>query len=1095
MAVNRISSNSSFDVNQVDETEKQTVNQSQPVAKTTEATVAPQSAKPVTTPTTTRKRTMNGELLRSQVESRLEKTPSAPADSAARWGALTPSARATGANRALSIGNVGRTAGVDALKMRATPATPVKRSVTFVYDVGAHKGLTNLQLKGSWNKATGVYDPQWGGGDTVAMKPMGDGKWAVTLDLVDDGQLKNWEWGVIADGPTGKGQWAVMGEGNLRFSLNDKTKQVTYAPTTYHTMGAHKTGKNDVSFKLWAPNAQHVSVKVFDNMGRTRVIPMRRDDEGNWSASVKGGWNRMEGQAYVYQIVDSKGKTIERPDPYARVMQGEQRGLDRIYINNKTGEQTNQFYIDGEIYQQFKDQIEGPDPELAEAARQRARALSITELASFEVEGYPNADSAYLILKDEQGRQLSRQELINRLGRFDSAMVDKMRGGKFNDLWSNNIDENGRIKLVNQEGTWRTLVNNLKNLEGVRYEFQVYNRDAQGNLQLVDDKNRDGKFSEAERKASDYNDRWSDVITPESGRSFRASVIADKSYAWQSDNAPREKDRNKWVIYQMHAGSFYGKAGNANRSTFEDVMKKLDYFKGLGVNTLELMPANEFEGTRDWGYMGANSLAIESAYGFEDENGKWLSGAEALKRFVDMAHAKGFNVINDVVYNHVGGAYNFMWNFDGTENPYFNWSQEPGKFEKRDTQWGAMPAFNNPKVRQFFVDHAMAQLEEFHFDGLRFDFTEPMKANWGGGRAGYDMMREMNRQLHYFKPDVFTAAEQFDYDPDITRPAQGTSGVGFDAQWYTEFQHRLVHDNSNPSIIQQAVNGQRTDMDQFMRMLTSPRGLDSWTKAVTVISNHDEVGNAQRTIDVTDGDNKARIAPQWARNAARFTAGVGLTAPGVPMFFQGDESMASNTFKWGIPSTWDNGWDWESIGPNWDWNNIRFDDGQQRLYNRLFEMPAAERENDAGYRSLSNADRQVFNDLAALDPKAREDAMHNIVRKQTYIFYKEALALRQSTPAFEADAQVQRIYTHNDNSVMAYSRKDGNEEYIVVASLNKNNLQGYRMDLPPGQWKEVFNSDAARYGGSNFGNFGATLNGGSTQINIPAGGYVVLKRT
>ncbi|MBL8192185.1 MAG: alpha amylase C-terminal domain-containing protein, partial [Blastocatellia bacterium] len=96
--------------------------------------------------------------------------------------------------------------------------------------------------------------------------------------------------------------------------------------------------------------------------------------------------------------------------------------------------------------------------------------------------------------------------------------------------------------------------------------------------------------------------------------------------------------------------------------------------------------------------------------------------------------------------------------------------------------------------------------------------------------------------------------------------------------------------------------------------------------------------------------------------------------------------------------------------------------------------------------------------------------------------------------AFEADSQVNRIYTHNDNSVMAFSRKDGNDEYIIVASLNRNNLEGYQMPLPPGQWKEVLNSDAARYGGSNFGNFGATLNGGNTRVNIPAAGYVVLKK-
>ena len=70
---------------------------------------------------------------------------------------------------------------------------PIKRSVTFTFDAGKHN-LTNLQLKGSFNKTTGAYDPQWGNGDAVAMTNMGNGKWSVTLDLLDTGQNQNIEW-------------------------------------------------------------------------------------------------------------------------------------------------------------------------------------------------------------------------------------------------------------------------------------------------------------------------------------------------------------------------------------------------------------------------------------------------------------------------------------------------------------------------------------------------------------------------------------------------------------------------------------------------------------------------------------------------------------------------------------------------------------------------------------------------------------------------------------------------------------------------------------------------------------------------------------
>jgi maltooligosyltrehalose trehalohydrolase len=363
MAVNRVGGSSGFDIEQLKGDQVKGNNLEQ----------AKSSSEP--------------NILKDQLESRLKSRQPAnepPVDSVARttWGSITPSARS------LKSGSAGATSAttsaerlsrVNSVTNTATPAAPIKRSVTFTFDAGKHD-LTNLQLKGSFNKTTGQYDPQWGNGDTVAMKSLGNGKWSATIELLDDGQAKNWEWGVVADGPAGKAQWAVMGEGNLKFNLNENTKQVNYAPTTYHEMGSQKVGKNDISFKFWSPNAQHVSVKVFDENGRTKMVPMKKDAEGNWSANVRGGWKSMEGKAYVYQVIDSEGKTVERADPYAFVMQGEQRGIGRTYVNSKTGEQTNQFFIDGDVYQKYKSQIEGSDPALSMAAREKAYAESRTDV-------------------------------------------------------------------------------------------------------------------------------------------------------------------------------------------------------------------------------------------------------------------------------------------------------------------------------------------------------------------------------------------------------------------------------------------------------------------------------------------------------------------------------------------------------------------------------------------------------------------------------------------------------------------------------------------------------------------------------------------
>ncbi len=935
---------------------------------------------------------------------------------------------------------------------RAVVTTPGPHSVTFVYDAGPHAQLTNLRLKGSWGP-DGVYRADWPASG-VPMQNLGNGQWALTVELQDDGVAHDWEWGVTADGPSGLSQWAVLGEGNLKVDLTQPAAR--YAPTTYHEMGAQRRGE-DLTFRFWAPDARAVQVKVTGPDGKDERITMARDDDGDWVAEVAGGLRALEGKAYVYQLVDSTGATVERPDPYARERMGEQRGVDRLYVDSGG----------------------------AEVNRYTPGAL---ELMTFSVDEEEQAAGAALVFYDDTGHQLDSDELWARLGPVDAPLIDEQGQDASDRLWHSHVEPTGRVALTNVGGEWVTFVNNPNTLIGLHYELQVVGQDGQ----LVGDQNHDRALSDAERRATFFNDPWSNRLTALSGVSARASIITDPArFHWSHDDAPRERDPAKWVVYQLHVGSFLGQGGNLNRSTFEDLQRTLDSFSSLGVTTLELLPTNEVEGSRDWGYQGVDCLAVESALGFEDEpTGQWVSGTEALKRFIDAAHGKGLNVVSDVVYNHVLEEDAGLWNLDGPENPYFKWKSGP---EQRATPWGLMPALDNAKVRQFYVDHAVQQVEELKFDGLRFDFTEPIKG--AGGKAGWDFLREVNRQVHFFRPQTWTVAEQFDYVPAMTRPPRpDDTGAGFDAQWYTEFQHRLVHDNNRPGLVQAAARGQRTDVDAFMSLLTAPRGLDDWKKALTIISNHDEVGNAERTMNTAEGATPTDFPSQWARGAARFAAGLGFASPGVPMFFQGDEFGAQNDFRWGVPATWDSGWSWESLGPQWAWDALTFDDAQRSRYQRLFELGPDARAIDPEYVALSTANRRVFDDVAAMAPGARRQAMLDITRRQQFRFYQDAIGLRRSSPALQAGGEVARVYTHNDDSVLAFTRKSGNDEFLVIGSLNHRNLAGYSLPLPPGRWVEVLNSDSARYGGGNFGNSGGTLSGQDAKVNIPAAGYVVFRK-
>ena len=117
------------------------------------------------------------------------------------------------------------------------------------------------------------------------------------------------------------------------------------------------------------------------------------------------------------------------------------------------------------------------------------------------------------------------------------------------------------------------------------------------------------------------------------------------------------------IVYQIHPGSVFGSHKNVDRTSFKDIIDRLDYFQDLGVNTLQLMPVDSTEGNRDWGYIGSHNLAVTENYGFTDEKGQWVEGdeahvvhrglrveherVEALKVLGPCAHARALRVLGD----------------------------------------------------------------------------------------------------------------------------------------------------------------------------------------------------------------------------------------------------------------------------------------------------------------------------------------------------------------------------------------------------------------------------------------------------------------
>jgi malto-oligosyltrehalose trehalohydrolase len=172
-----------------------------------------------------------------------------------------------------------------------------------------------------------------------------------------------------------------------------------------------------------------------------------------------------------------------------------------------------------------------------------------------------------------------------------------------------------------------------------------------------------------------------------------SEVIDPRAYQW-SDHGWNGRPWNEAVIYELHVGTF------SPQGTFDGVKAKLPQLAELGITAIELMPLSDFAGKRNWGYDGVLPYAPDCAYGRPED----------LKALIDAAHARGLMVLLDVVYNHFGPKGNYLPRY---APKFFT--------ERHKTPWGAAIDFTNDVVRQYFVHNVLYWLEEYRFDGLRFD--------------------------------------------------------------------------------------------------------------------------------------------------------------------------------------------------------------------------------------------------------------------------------------------------------------------------------------------------------------------------------------
>jgi maltooligosyltrehalose trehalohydrolase len=357
-----------------------------------------------------------------------------------------------------------------------------------------------------------------------------------------------------------------------------------------------------------------------------------------------------------------------------------------------------------------------------------------------------------------------------------------------------------------------------------------------------------------------------------------SEVIDPREHVWRHDSwvgRPWEET----VLYEAHLGGF------SPGGDFDGARRKLDHLARLGITALELMPLADFAGRRNWGYDGVLPFAPASAYG----------GPRQLKTLIDEAHGRGIMVFLDVVYNHFGPSGNYLRLY------------APSFFTARHkTPWGEAINFegeDGKAVRDFFIHNALYWLEEYRFDGLRFDAVHAILDD-----SRPDILEELattvrqtidpRRQVHLVLENDDNKARY------LARDAAGRPRL-YNAQWNDDLHHAAhviltgekegyYADYAEAPVARLArglAEGFIYQGEGSPFRAGAPRGEPSAhlppTSFVAFLQNHDQIGN--RAL----GDRLAALAEPAARHA--LTA-ILLLSPQIPLLFMGEEWQSRRPF-------------------------------------------------------------------------------------------------------------------------------------------------------------------------------------------------------
>jgi 1,4-alpha-glucan branching enzyme len=514
-------------------------------------------------------------------------------------------------------------------------------------------------------------------------------------------------------------------------------------------------------------------------------------------------------------------------------------------------------------------------------------------------------------------------------------------------------------------------------------------------------------------------------------RPATASVIEPPAgHRFEDADWLQRRSRADWLrapmsIHEVHLGSWRRGEGNRFLTYREIAAELIPRVRGLGFTHIELLPITEHPLDESWGYQTSGYFAPTSRHGSADD----------LRYFVDQCHAAGLGVILDWVPGHFPRDAHGLANFDGTALYEYG---DALKAEHKD--WGTL-IFNYERheVRSFLVSSALYWLSEFHFDALRVDAVASMlyldfsrrdgdfARNVHGGNQNLeaiDFLRQLNSAVHARCPGAVVIAEESTDWPMVSRPAHD-GGLGFSMKWNMGWMHdTLAYFREDP-----IHRKHHHDKLTFGMMY-------AFTENFVLPLSHDEVVHLKKPLVYKmPGD-------RWQQFAnLRLLYAYMWTFPGKKLLFMGGEFAQTSEWNHAIGLPWHLRDHAEHLGVEslvGDLNRLYA--GDWRLHAHEFEP--------RGFRWIDCGDRE----------------------HSTLSYLRGDLGDGFGTGDVEARA------------AQAAAR---DAPLLVALNFTPVPRTGHRIGVPrSGAWREVLNSDAGHYGGTNLGNLSRVV-----AARVPASGY------